>query len=259
MEICHDNCRQTALNSAYLHNSDTFPITPWTLVAAAGAQSQTTMRLALEALLRRYLPALRAHLLAHRRLSPDGADELLQAFVSRKVLEQRLLTRTNRARGRFRSFLLTALNNFFIDELRKQKVRGVAAQLGDIEHEDLAAAEAPSPEFDRSWARAIVNDAVARTKWECDRAGRADLWTIFETRVLAPSLRDAPIESYDSLVARLKLESPSQASNLLMTAKRMFTRNLRGVLAESAEDEREIDQDLSDLRQILSENGGAVE
>src|SRR6476469_6253609 len=98
-----------------------FPQTQWTLLGRAGEATSDGQREALAALLLRYLPALRTHLLLERRLAPERADDLLQTFVSRKVLEQRLIRRVDRGRGTFRTFLLRSLNNFVNDELRHER------------------------------------------------------------------------------------------------------------------------------------------
>jgi len=240
-----------------------FPMTPWSLVARAGTGATSdAMRDALGILLQRYLPALRAHLVLHRRIEPHQADDLLQSFVSRKVLEQRLIARSDRTRGRFRSFLLKALDHYVIDQLRQQKARGGArapAQLDEMQELELADDDAdaqPSQAFDRAWAKEVVAEAVRRTRAECERSGRADLWGVFEHRVLAPSLHGAEPVPYEKLVSDYKLDSPQQASNVLMTAKRMFARALRGVIAESAEDDAEIEGDLKDLKQILAQGVG---
>jgi RNA polymerase sigma-70 factor (ECF subfamily) len=218
------------------------------------------MREALGVLLQRYLPALRAHLVLHRRIAPDLADDLLQSFVSRKVLEQRLIARSDRSRGRFRSFLLKALDHYVIDQVRRNKSRGGAlapAQLDELAELDLADDDAeaqPSQAFDRAWAKEIVAEALRRMRVECERTGRADLWGVFEHRVLAPSLHGAEPVPYERLVQTFKLDSHAQASNVLMTAKRTFARTLRSVIAESAEDDAEIEQDLKDLKQILAQS-----
>ena len=210
-------------------------------------------------LLQRYLPALRAHLILHRRIAPDRADDLLQSFVSRKVLEQRLIARSDRTRGRFRSFLLKALDYYVIDQLRQQKSRGAAhqpAQFDEVQELDLADDDAdaqPSQAFDRAWAKEVVAEAVRRMRADCQRSGRADVWGVFEHRVLAPSLHGAEPLPYEQLVKTYALDSPAQASNVLMTAKRTFARMLRSVIAESAEDDAEIEQDLKDLKQILAQ------
>jgi hypothetical protein len=59
-----------------------FPVTRWSLIARAGANADSTTRQALDELLRRYLPALKTHLVLSRRLDADRADDLLQSFVA---------------------------------------------------------------------------------------------------------------------------------------------------------------------------------
>lgn len=232
-----------------------FPVTPWSLVMQAADDGSTAMRDALGTLLHRYLPALRAHLLLRRRIPSDLADDLLQSFVSRKVLEQNLIARSDRTRGRFRSFLLKALDHYVIDQLREQQARGgTHAQLSAIEDFDPAEEQEPSAEFDAAWAREVIAEGVRRMRWECEKSNRSDIWGVFEARVLAPSFQGVAPTGYDKLVRDLELRSPEQASNVLMTAKRMFARALRGVLSESAENDAEIEEDLRDLKIILSQS-----
>jgi hypothetical protein len=87
---------------------------------------------------------------------------------------------------------------------------------------------------------------------QCDESRRADLWGVFEHRVLKSALEGAAPMEYDELIQRFELRSPAQASNVLMTAKRMFARTLRGVIAEYAQDQSEIEEEMTDIRQILA-------
>jgi hypothetical protein len=52
---------------------------------------------------------------------------------------------------------------------------------------------------------------------------------------------------------RIGFKTPLQASNALVTAKRMFERQLRSVVAEYAGDESEVESELMDLRRIFSD------
>src|SRR5438477_6642253 len=91
-----------------------FPSTQWSLVGRAGRTSNEHRRDALGVLLHRYMPALRAHLVLAKRMSADHAEDLLQGFVADKIIEKNLLAQAEQARGRFRSFLLAALNHYVI-------------------------------------------------------------------------------------------------------------------------------------------------
>jgi hypothetical protein len=106
------------------HDSSPFPLTRWSLVGrAAGAGGDMRVRAAVNELVVRYLPALRAHLVLTRRLSPDDADDLLQNFMASKVLEQNLFSRADEAQGKFRTFLLAALGNYLIDHVRAAQAK----------------------------------------------------------------------------------------------------------------------------------------
>jgi len=64
-----------------------FPDTPWSLLLSLRRADEEARRQTLDLLLRQYLPALRAHLLA-RRVPADRVDDLLQGFVADKVIER---------------------------------------------------------------------------------------------------------------------------------------------------------------------------
>jgi hypothetical protein len=64
--------------------------------------------------------------------------------------------------------------------------------------------------------------------------------------------------SYDSLRTRFELESAAQASNLVVTGRRAFSRALWSVVAEYAGDEAEVEVEIRDLWSILARAGGAV-
>src|SRR3954447_1971434 len=100
-----------------------FPSTQWSLVGRAGHITSEQRRDALGVLLHRYMPALRTHLVVAKRLSPDHADDLLQGFVTDKIIEQNLLAKAQEARGRFRSFLLAALQHYAIAQFRHESAR----------------------------------------------------------------------------------------------------------------------------------------
>src|SRR4051794_35571153 len=98
-------------------NRGHFPSTHWTWVERAGSGEEAVRRPAMDAFLRRYLPALRAHVVARARVTAEEADDLLQGFVCSRLLERNLLGRVAREGGRFRTFLLTTLDRYVIDEL----------------------------------------------------------------------------------------------------------------------------------------------
>lgn len=248
-----------------------FPPTQWSLVGRAGGPSVAEKRRSLEALLTRYLPALRAFLVYRKRLAPDQADDVLQGFVADKVVERDLIAGADRAKGKFRTFLLTALEHYHISQVRKQTARKRAPDGGQIvpldpgsaddagganqAHDPAAPGPGPDHAYDVAWAREVIAEATRRTQAECESGGRPELWGLLQGRILAPATDGAEPAGYEELITRFGLKSPLQVSNLLVTARRMFARNLKAVVAEYAGDAEEVEEEIRDLKAILGGGG----
>ena len=239
-------------------NAYRFPTTRWTDIGHAGRRD-TIGGEALAVLLGRYLVPLRAHLVHHKRLSAEQADELLQAFVAEKVLERELIGSAAREKGRFRTFLLVALDRFVSNRLRDERRRRARATEGGGDSDAAQeAAEAPavgpspSGTFEIAWARQVLAEAARRMREECEGAGRTDVWGVFEGRVLSPTLEGAEPVDYGELARRFGLAGVDAASNLLVTGKRMFARRLRGVVGEYMGEGGEVEQEIAELRAVLA-------
>ena len=94
------------------------PTTDWSLVAHASLPDEQTGLESLNELLGRYRPALKAHLVLKKKFPPPQADDLIQGFLSAKVLEDGLVSRADPRKGKFRTILLTALDNYVIGVIR---------------------------------------------------------------------------------------------------------------------------------------------
>src|SRR4051812_48067874 len=103
------------------HGAMRFPTTRWTLLDQAARGDGEGRHKALSDLLRLYVGPIRAFIIARRGVSPDQADDIVQDFLSVKWLEQDLLSRAQRDKGRFRSYLLTALDHFISNWFRKRR------------------------------------------------------------------------------------------------------------------------------------------
>jgi hypothetical protein len=174
------------------------------------------------------------------------------------VLEQNLIASADQARGRFRSLLLVSLDRYVVDQLRRGRARkrspGQLASIDAID-ESLAPVKVSEP-FDRAWAKEVLDGSVKRMREECRTAGRDDVWGVFEQRILNPATDGAPPMPYEQLIERFHFQSPAQASNVLVTAKRMFARVLRDVVGEYADDAGEVDEEIRELKEILARGSG---
>ena len=69
-------------------------------------------------------------------------------------------------------------------------------------------------------------------------------------RLLSPAFEGADVPSYEQAVSQLKLRSPNEASNMLLSAKRIFKRHLLAVISEY-EGQGKAVAELEDLQRLL--------
>lgn len=230
-----------------------FHTTSWTLIVRARAS-----RADLEELLSIYWSPVYAYLRRRGHDSHDAAD-LTQGFLWDVVLDRALIERADPNRGRFRSFLLSALDRFVIDEHRREFGReGTRPKmLMPSDPEALAQAEPdvaadPAQAFDRQWAATVLDIALQRLEEACYRDGLAAHWRVFEARVIHPALTGTEPASIDSLVASVDARGPEEVSSMLHTVKRKFRQVLRDAVAETVDDTADLELELGELRRFLA-------
>src|SRR6266853_2226497 len=179
--------------------SRVFATTHWSLIlSAANSESGSQKaRDALAELCRTYWRPIFLFV-CRRGYSTEDAQDLTQDFFV-KILECNWLQHADPNRGRFRSLLLTSLQNFLnsADERTHTHKRG-----GDVEFVswDDWMAEAPSqlsisaqaldslpPErlFDLRWAVTVVEHALRRLREECESKGKRRLFHALSSHLVA--------------------------------------------------------------------------
>src|ERR1041384_2637158 len=106
-----------------------FATTHWSVVVSATQTSSVAGRVALEKLCGSYWYPLYAYV-RRQGHGPEEAKDLTQAFFAR-LLEKHYLAHADPTRGKFRTFLLTSLQRFLVNEWQKLRAlkRGGGAPL----------------------------------------------------------------------------------------------------------------------------------
>lgn len=146
-------------------------MTRWSLVIGAAGEAEAS----LEALCRQYWQPVYA---VARQAGNDveTAKDLTQGFFA-KLLEKQWLAAADREKGRFRTFLVTALKRYMINEWHREH----AARRGGFQEcvpldaelaERVSAADSrrdlsPDALFDRRWALALLDAALLRLAEDC--------------------------------------------------------------------------------------------
>ena len=199
---------------------------------------------ALDSLVRKYQRPLRVYFCYLFPSLKERAEELLQDFAEDRLVREGWLGRVDLQRGRFRDFLKTSLRNFALNWIRKnQRERRLEpfdeqseAELSRLEARAAAQESAAADAYELEWLRAVIAETLRRMEKDCQRPDRqpqrGQTWEIFRLRVLEPALRDAKPPPYRELAQRFGLRSPSEGTNFLLTAKRIFERHLFDVVSE---------------------------
>lgn len=240
-----------------------WPNTVWPEIqAAAGAVGKDTVPL--DVLCRKYEKPLKTHLRNKFWTYPriqEHAEDLLQDFITKKLLTEGWLDTANPARGKFRDYLRRSLDNMVWDwwkkqpefktwqyeQRRSQEDRDQAGSdakdkkdPNDEPQKPIERMEAPNPEetaFDLEWCQAVLAQALERMEQDCrapgrDQARKTLLWKLFQLRILDPIYQHTKPLPYNQLADQLGLRSPSEGHFMLYTAKELFEHCFYSVVAE---------------------------
>ncbi|HOW66015.1 MAG TPA: sigma-70 family RNA polymerase sigma factor [Candidatus Paceibacterota bacterium] len=241
-------------NAAAMRPSDAwFRTTHWSVVLTAGRSDTPGAQAALENLCRIYWRPLYAY--ARRRgHSPEDAADLTQEFF-RRLLERQSLADVHPDKGRFRSFLLAAMNHFLSDAWDKAqaKKRGaacvIAIDVSELETQLAGlAGEARTPEqaYERQWALALLDEVYQRLEREYQEHGKTELFA-----ALRPALAGSrEAQPYSELAQGLGL-SEGMVRVAVHRLRRRYREVLREVIADSVAHPDEVEDEFRYLLRVL--------
>jgi DNA-directed RNA polymerase specialized sigma24 family protein len=189
----------------------------------------------------------------------EQAKDLTQDFFLEIVLNRNLVGRAEKARGRFRTFLLHALNEF----LKKQRLKEASQKRtprGKIISLDLA--EAPVlPEsmvtasaedsYHYAWLSALLERVLVQVKAECERQGMGTHWALFQERVVEPTFGNQSPPTLGQLCESYHVEDVKKASNMIVTVKRRFRAVLLQHVRNTVLAQGQASDELEELLQFL--------
>lgn len=239
--------------------SDTSPrsfvTTHWSVVLAAGHAASDGADVALEKLCRAYWWPLYAFV-RRRGYAAHDAQDLTQEFFAR-LLAKDFLRAVDRSKGKFRSFLLAALEHFLAKEWRNSRAQKRGGKFSFVSIDDDSAEQpflqvpasnlSPEQLFEQQWAITLLEQAVAKLREEFRMAGKQALFD--ELKIFLTG--EKPSVSYAELSAKLGMTEAA----LKMAISRMRQRYgelLRAEIANTVSDPTEVEEELQALFRALS-------
>jgi RNA polymerase sigma factor (sigma-70 family) len=219
------------------------------VVLTAGQAAATGALPALEELCRAYWRPLYAFVRRQGR-DPQEARDLTQEFFAR-LLSQGDLARVGPEKGRFRTFLLTALSHFLANEWnrahRLKRGAGVVPLSIEGDAEEWLAREpvhhdTPERAYERRWALTLLEQALDRLRGECAGNGRAAVFEALQG-LLDGSRAD---EGLATVGERLGL-SEGAVKTALHRLRRRYGELLREAVAQTVGDPEAVEDELRHL------------
>jgi RNA polymerase sigma factor (sigma-70 family) len=229
-----------------------FATTHWSVVLHAGRSDTTRARDALGKLCQAYWFPIYAYV-RRRGRSPHDAQDLTQEFFAR-LLEQNWVTRADPEKGRFRSFLLGALNHFLAKEWRKGQAqkRGGGVQIEPLDaaetrYSNEAVAETtPEQQFDRKWAVTLLDAVLQRLSVEFERENKAKMFELLRPCLVGE--RDA--QPYSALSDALGM-SEGAVKVAVHRLRRRYRQLLREEVAQTVASADEVEAEMRYLVNVL--------
>ncbi|MBL9117693.1 MAG: sigma-70 family RNA polymerase sigma factor [Verrucomicrobiaceae bacterium] len=227
------------------------PNTPWTqLIRSRGGD--TVANEALGHVVGLYWRPIHVCMMK-RGFSAHDAEDLTQEFLSLIVLKGQF-ERIDPAKGKLRSYLLTALNHFLANVWRDRKTQrlGSGAAHISLDHEDekdspvLPDHQTPDAEFDREWALTVLDNVMKELRADYAQQGKQDLF-----EALSPALSVADGQT-DANAMGEKLGMNAGAVRVALHRLRLRYRNmLYRHIAATVEREDQVEGEIREMIAML--------
>jgi RNA polymerase sigma factor (sigma-70 family) len=232
-----------------------FATTHWSVVLAAGDRDTPQSAAALEQLCRAYWYPLYA-CVRRRGHQPQDAQDLTQGFFA-SLLAGGYLARADRERGRFRTFLLTAFDNFLHNDHDRTTAlkRGGGRKIVSWEEHiaegryarEPASGLSPEQIYEKRWAATLLEQVLVRLREESAHAVRLELFDQLKSHLWG--------EDEATPYAQLAPHFNMTVSAIKVTVHRLRQRYrdmLREEIAQTVADAAEVDDEIQYLLRVTS-------
>ena len=233
-----------------------FTTTHWSVVLSAVDQASPGSEAALARLCQSYWYPLYAYV-RRRGYSPEDAQDLTQSYFA-SLLKRKYLDRADRERGRFRTFLLSSLENFLNNEWDRASAQKRGGGQRNISWDDQDAegrylnepVDELTPEriFEKRWAATLLELVLKQMREEFIVSGKVELFEAIKPHLWS----EGPATSYAQLAVQLEMTVVA----VKVTVHRLRHRYrdlLRAEIAHSVTTPGEVDDEIRHLIKVMSD------
>ena len=236
-----------------------FGATHWTAIEEIGSNDDASSRALVVDFLKAYWKPVYCYL-RHKGRGNAEAKDLTQGFFHEVVLGRKLIQRADRAKGRFRTLLLRALDRYLVSMHRKKTALKRKPGNSLISLEDANIHELPQAVdnlnsedvFQYTWVCELLDRMLDEVEAECRHRGMAIHWDLFFERVLQPILTSTQPPSLERLCRKHGIDATTKASNMIFAVKRRFQTAAKRLLRQSVASEDQISTEMLELVKFLA-------
>lgn len=239
---------------------EAFLTTHWSLIEKAQSSEEGSREL-IGLLLKKYWKPVYCYL---RRKGYDNeqAKDLTQGFFHEVVLGRGLIKKADQSKGRFRPYLLLALNRYLInireeETARKRIPKDRLIPLDSIDLPDLPPSviqSAPEEAFNYAWVSALLEQVLAEVQTKCRQRDLMLHWQVFRDRLVRPILNRSEPLSMKEICDKYGIEDTIKASNMITTVKRLFQTILKQHVRNSVMSEEDTADELAQIKRFFPRN-----
>ncbi len=233
-----------------------FATTHWSVVLAARQDESALSQSALETLCQAYWYPIYVYV-RRKGHGPDDAQDLTQEFFTQLIRKQHLRL-ADRAKGKFRTFLLATLDYFLAREWSRahRQKRGGEFNFISLDQQtpegryllEPADNDTPEKKFLRQWALTVLEQTMEALERECEASGKAALFR--EAKDLLSGERDAG--AYARISQRLAM-AEGTARVAIHRLRQRYGALLRSEIAQTVGTAEEVDEEMRFLLTALSQ------
>ena len=237
-----------------------FLTTHWSLIGGIQSGKDSDQAL-IGLLLERYWKPVYFYL-RRKGSSNEEAKDLTQGFFHEVVLNRNLIQRANQTKGRFRTFLLHALEHYLIDEYHKRtahkripKHKLVSLDLMDSPVLPAAVRESdPQESYNYGLMASLLDRILSQVETECFEQDMDRHWKLFYDKIVGPILESTDPPSLEEICRKHDIPDKKKASNMVITVKRRFKTALLEHVRSTVTTEEESDRELAEIMNLFGKS-----
>ncbi|MHC4559027.1 MAG: RNA polymerase sigma factor [Planctomycetota bacterium] len=235
-----------------------FLTTHWSMIEKSGGIDNDRDQSLINLLIERYWKPVYCYL-RRKGYGNEKAKDITQGFFHEVVLGRHLIDKADSTKGRFRSFLLNALNFYLVDVYHKESAKrripkSKLTSMDDLKWSDMSQTVTtltPEDAFTYSWISTLLEHVIDEVDQHCNRTGKSVHWKVFYERTLSPIMENTVAPSLESVCETYDISSAQKASNMIATVKRRFQTVLRQYLRNTVTSDQEAEEEVNEIKRFL--------